>query len=55
MCMLFLMRILIIGLRLCFASLKILGLSPSYPVAFDRSKAFMYDFTCSDVTNGILK
>ena len=55
MCMLLLMRIVIIGLRLCIASLKILGPSPSNPVAFDGAKAFMYDCTCSDVTNGILK
>ena len=55
MCMLLLMRIVIIGFRLCIASLKNLGPSPSYPVAVDRSKAFMYDCTCSDVTNGILK
>ena len=54
-CMLLLMRIAIIGLRLFFASLKILGPSPSNPVAFDESKAFTYDCTCSDVTNGIFK
>ena len=54
MCMLLLMRIVIIGIRLFLASLKILGPSPSNPVAFDGSKAFICDCTCSDVTNGIL-
>ena len=55
MCMLLLMRIAIIGHRIFIASLKILGPSPFNPVAFGGSKAFMYDCTCSDVTNGILK
>ena len=55
MCMLLLMRMAVIGLRLFIASLKILGPSPSNQVAFDGSKAFMYECTCSDVTNGILK
>ena len=50
-----LMRIAIVGFRLFIASLKILGPSPSNQVAFDGSKACMYDCTCSDVTNRILK
>ena len=45
--MLLLMRIAIIGLILFIASLKTLGPSPSNPVAFDRSKALMYDCICS--------
>ena len=49
------MRIAIIGLRLFVASLQILGPSPSNQVAFDGSTAFIYECTCSDVTNGILK
>ena len=53
--MLLLMRIAIIGLRIFIASLEFLGPSPSSPVAFDGPKAFMYDCTFSDVTNGILK
>ena len=50
-----LMRIAIIGPSLLIASLKIFGASPSNILAFDESKAFMYDCSCSDVTNGILK
>ena len=54
-CMLLLMRIAIIGPRLFIASLKILGPGPFNPVVFDGSKSFMYECTCSDVTNRILK
>ena len=52
-CMLLLIRIAIIGLRLFTASLKILG--PFNPAAFDGSKAFIYDYACSEVANGISK
>ena len=42
-------------IRLFIASLKILGPSPSNQVALNGSMACMYDCTCSDVTNRILK
>ena len=51
----FFLIILTYYFRLFIASLKILGPRPSNPVAFDGSKAFVYDCTCSDVTFGMLK